>query len=109
MRSAFLIGQTEFLVDAHPVLEGDETEHRGRGEMPAHDVLGQPARQGVWCCTTTAQGCVVVGLCALFILIPPLTQRSHIVGRDGVDRTVGIMRQLSETDRIILWHRLDLE
>ena len=106
---AILIGQAQLLVDAHPVLEGDETEHRGRCQVTAHDILGQPAGQRTGCRTATTQRRVVVGLRTLFVLVPPLTQGWHVVGRDGIHAAIGVMRQLAKTCRRILGHGLDLQ
>ena len=106
---SILVWQTQFLVDTHPVLERDETEHGRRGEMTAHNILCQPSGQRTRCLTASTQRRVVVILRTLLVLIPPLTQCGHIVGRNRVDRTVGVMRQFTEARGRILRHRLDLE
>ena len=43
------------------------------------------------------------------ILVPPLSQRRHVVSRDGAYRAVGVLRQMSEPHLWVLGHGLDLE
>ena len=80
----------QLLVNGKPVLQREEAEHRGRRQVAADDVLGQPARQRVGRLIRAAQDGGEVVLRALLVLVPPLTQRGHVVGGDGADRAVGI-------------------
>ena len=52
---------------------------------------------------------IEVVLSTFLVLVPPLTQCGHVVGRDGTYRTVGVTRQMAEAYGVILRHRLDLQ
>ena len=77
------IGQAQFLVDGQPVLDGEDAEHAGRGEMARDDVAGQPAGQRVGCLVAPVEHGGIVFLRALPVLVPPLAQGGHVVAADG--------------------------
>ena len=99
-----LVGQTQTLVNGEPVLQRQQTKHGGRREMTAYDVLGKPSWQRVRGCTTTIEHGVVVGLRAFLILVPPLTQRRHVMRGNGTYRTIRIATEMTETNLVILRH-----
>ena len=58
---------------------------------------------------TTIEHRIVVFLRALPVLVPPDTQRGHIVGGNRTDGAVGILREMAELHLRVFRHRLEFE
>ena len=77
--------------------------------MTTDYVLSQPAWQWMGRTTSTMEHGVVIVLCTVPVFIPPLAQGRHIVGRDGADRAVRILGEMSEAHLVVLRHGLDFQ
>ena len=77
--------------------------------MTCYNLFCQFTGQRMRCCILTSEHGVVVVLCTTIVLVPPLTQRRHVVTRYGTYRTIGIAVDVAEAHCGRLWHALQLE
>ena len=77
--------------------------------MTCNDVLGKPSWQRMRCQSLTMEHRVVIVLRAFVVLVPPLSQRRHVVAGYGTYRTVRVLAEVSETCCCCLGHALQLK
>ena len=99
----------QFGVHRQPVLQREDAEHRRTVEMTGDDFLGQMSREMLGSTTLFLKHRDIVALGAFRTLLPPETQRRHIVGGDGGDAAIDVTLEMGELETALLRHRLDLE
>ena len=99
----------QFAIHRQPILQGQETEHGRTIEVAGDDLLSQMGRQMFGCPTLFLEHRGIITLGAFRTLLPPQTERRHIMGRERSHTAVRIAIQMRELKAILLGHGLYLE
>ena len=96
----------QFTIHRQPILQGQETEHGRTIEVAGDDLLSQMGRQMFGCPTLFLEHRGIITLGAFRTLLPPQTERRHIMGRERSHTAIGITIQMRELKTILFGHGL---